>query len=885
MKKSKKAIASILVFTMFLLIMASLTFAENTENLYTERDKQDFDTITALMRALDILDSDREIKMDETVSRGEFVELIVRFVNGGSSEGATAEHYAEQATQKGILVGYSDGQYKLDQDITFEEAVKCTVIGLGYSVMMDEYPDDYINTAQTIGILKGLETQQGIYLTWFRIMKLLYNALDAKVLVQVFNGDQISYILDNERTILSEVFHLKEIKGVVTSTEETPLFNQSCMAPGYVMVDETIYETEMDCRQYLGKRMVCYVSTEENRLVFMGWDYVNNDTLLLLDTQLESFANKTYMYTNEKGTTCKAQMEDTFNLIYNGYTASAYDEETMLPQLGEVTLIDSDQNGKYDTAIIWNYKIRIVQSVDESAGKIYLSNAAAINIETYEQQKIVVQGGRDLKLSELANKDVVYMAETAKKERLYVGVLRNKVSGNIAQIASRDEGIKEFTIDGEVYTTVKPWYREKEPTVGEYCTFIIDSHGRIAAIIDASVSGNVFGYLIKAYENDDDMTLGFKILTQEGVINKFNGVERIKVDGVKRADKQEVLEALCKKEKSVQPQLIKYELNEEGLIQRIDTAYNFYYEGHGEDYYTTKPDSRDASSFRVLYSYRLQQEGAQKYWSASQMFANRFAVKNDTIVFQVPENVATADDSDYMVATVGTSGFVNESAYAIEAYTDQTNNAVATALVTFNSGISTTIDYIGLVMDMEHTIDEEDCPVTNMYIVGPGGVYMDCKNYDIEKVGSRDGSNPGKLYTINKGDIISCQISNGKLVSASMVYDYETNTYIPCDSGKAFGSPHYYEMLYVYENNDGYLALTSKDPVLEGENITKKDLQYYNVNGYRRAMVEKGRNGVNVISDNAPLAEIPSYKNAYGESSRIFVYNSYGWPWLMIYYK
>ena len=841
------------------------------DEIYTEENRQEYREIVGLMKALSVIEQEEEPVMTDTLTRGAMIRTLISFLEGGNP-GKKDEYYQNQAVIRGILVGYDDGEYRLSQDVLLEEMVKSLVAGMGYGALNETYPQDYMRTARELGLLKGIETGEGVYLTWYQVMKLLYQALETPVLKITNEDGKTKLLKDENNTVLSEIYQMKKKKGIVTATEETALFEGEHLSDGVVEVDSVQYDTDMDCTGYLGYRVTYYLTEDEDRLIYMGWNWKWNQELTLRDDQLDDFLEMTYHYTDLAGASKRARLEQAVNVVYNGCCTGAYDEKLMMPEYGTVRLIDADDNGRYETVIIWRYEICVVQSKDVNKDQISFKNRAAVKLSDYDRAKILNTSGKEMQLEDVINGAAILLAESLHKEQGRFVLLSGEAGGTIEGISQEDD-YDILTIDGEDYQTVKNYYKSRPVKFGESYSFYVDAEQRIVAMKEFS-SQSRYGFLVKVYDNEDsEDTLIFKLFTQDGEMKKFDGAEKLYLDEIKRTTKAGTIEGLQKDEKRINPQLIKYQLDTSGRIKKIDTAYNFCTMQTG-DYEAKKPNSAENSKFRVLYSSRLKGQGEKTFYAAGFNFGNTFMVENGTLLFQVPSDPDSANDQDYRIGNCASLG--NESSYTVEAYTDLENEGRAAVLVTFDTGVTRNKNYLGIVEKIEETIDEEDTPVQKMYITGP--VDLTCLNYDIQEISAKDNAAPGRTFPIEVGDIVSCQVSGDKLVGASMVYDQSTEFFSGASS--SFGSWHYYTMANVYSNQDGIIGITQKTP---DQTITRGDLQFYNANSYNHYIVEV--KGGKVRAEGGDTDRIRSYQECFGMYDRVFVYSSYAYPWLMVFYK
>ncbi|MEG1880169.1 MAG: hypothetical protein RR145_02505, partial [Oscillospiraceae bacterium] len=657
------------------------------------------------------------------------------------------------------------------------------------------------------------------------------------------------------------------------STSKSPLFKQNKARVGSVGIDNVEYETKINCDEFLGMTVGYYISTKTDEIAFVGKETRYNKTLVLKDNQIEQFANQVYTYRKEDGgIRIKAVLATPCYVNYNGLVAYDFDMSNMIPKIGEVRLVDNNLDDKYDVSFIINNEIKVIQMVDEAKKTMFFRDGTNVKL-TDGEYKICNHGGKDLALSNFVPGDIVYYSASENSKFVYIGIIRKKISGK-PKYYSKDENSGRITveIDGKRYESVNGFYKNTEVTVNRSYVFYFDNEEKIVAIL-SGIESDVYGYLVQAQILERD-ELHMKVYSQNNTMQILKVAKRVLVDGVQRKDAKTIKADLNKGAR--EDQIIKYSLNNEGEISKIDTAYNL-----NANYQTTLPtDKEDKNSLRVEYSSTLNNEGALSYRSGMKSLGGKVSVDSGTIIFQVPKVLNGADDKDFIVGSM--SNLVNEDSYIIDSYSDSEVNAVAKVMVAYGEGFGDKKDYIGVLMS-EASVLTEQGEGTKLVFSGPPGVEMSAINYDmdLEKVPGYWGATG--IFKADVGDIVRAYIVNGELKLIQMVYDYENEKVIPCPSERAFGGMQRYEFGSVYSKLGEYISITSKNLLLNGSEITSADLQYYNISQFKMIKVDKDNQGtIEAYETTDDL--IMDYKSNVSVFSKVFVYSSYGSPWLIVVY-
>ena len=137
-----------------------------------------------------------------------------------------ASKYIAGASQKNIISGSGNGLFRPQDNVTFEEAVKMTVMATGKGQNITPYKSDwskaYLEIAQAIGITKGTRGQKGEYATRGDVVVMINNALG---------------IMKNENIILYS-------KPMYNSGTSTPFNMTFALDDKIFLQDNTIYNKD-----------------------------------------------------------------------------------------------------------------------------------------------------------------------------------------------------------------------------------------------------------------------------------------------------------------------------------------------------------------------------------------------------------------------------------------------------------------------------------------------------------------------------------------------------------------------------------------------------------------------------------------------------------------
>lgn len=137
-----------------------------------------------------------DLGLERNITRAEFATVIIRMMGYEknpikvsstiSFKDLSKKHWAystvRMAASLGYIKGYSDKTFKPSNNITYAEAITIMVRVLGYGdKLTGQWPDNYINKAESLGILKNLDVSVNTPITRGNISILVTNSLNVEI--------------------------------------------------------------------------------------------------------------------------------------------------------------------------------------------------------------------------------------------------------------------------------------------------------------------------------------------------------------------------------------------------------------------------------------------------------------------------------------------------------------------------------------------------------------------------------------------------------------------------------------------------------------------------------------------------------------------------------
>lgn len=664
MLKCIKTVISLLLICV--LLPTSFVSAENTGLDQTASQKA-----IEVLKALDIVEKEADIDIDEDLTRAEFAIMLCSALGMDNSVGieqtvtfidVASDHKAAGAisimNSLGVVNGFENGKFYPDEPIISEHAIKMAARALGYDIIADRKGGamaDYIAVAAQAGMLSKVSWKMGEPLSYGAGVQLLYNSLFVDLVGQTSYGENPIFEIQKGSTLLYEKFNTVKITGKIMATEQTSLIKSEGAGKGRVTIGDKTYLSEvMGADEWLGYEAECYVRYydgfgELGTVIYIAPDVERSDVITIEAENIRTGTtdDKIKYYEMPSFKEKEANIKNAY-VIYNGKTVKNYNDADFMPKSGSVTLIDTDGNGRYDVVNIISYDICVIETISNSKIDFRYGKAdIPIDLSSNNVEYIFIKNGEEISYSDINDWDVCAVKKTKDNKRYEFYISSEKVSGMVKQMTEDSIQIGEVEYKlGKNYkdALADPMISITEPTLGADFTFALDIFGHIAGShkeMTPMLGDEGYGYLLKAQQTKKpfEMEMSFKILTSTvgRVIKVFPAAENIKLNGSPLEDIASEPVLFDSTTQKVIPQLIIYELNENGEIKALYTAkdkhnatlangapnpdYDSNYVGYTEDEFT-------------LDFYFAQ--GAYSPGNVRTFRASKWGIDQSTVMFTVP---------------------------------------------------------------------------------------------------------------------------------------------------------------------------------------------------------------------------------------------------------
>lgn len=435
----KKVLSLVLVLTL-VLGSFSFAFAAPTDVVGTE-----YEDAVERLGQLGVLTGyeDGTFKPGNTITRAEFAAVVVRAKGleaaakasaAGTAftdvaPGSWASGYVNVASKMGFVNGMGDGTFAPNSPVTYEQAVTMVMRALGYMPAAEArggYPYGYLIVANETGLLEKVNGTTGAAAPRGLVAKIVDNALEIPLMVQVSYGDRVEHIISGtregvaEKSLLSEL-NFTKVTGRVTEINEDK---------GFIRVGEKVLyvNDEFDFQDALGLRFRIWHDTLNNVVLYTSLDTPMFDAV-------EHYKGGLYFYGEDAvydlATDTKGAV--TAQLFLDG---KKVDVEAFNADYAKVVL-----DGYGD--VIWAQGFTL-------EGNVVVEKLDGNVVESFGYEELSLKGytivkeGKTLTVADLEENDVVFYNSKVK----FAVVYNNAIEGKVGKVYSTPAS---FELDGEKY--------------------------------------------------------------------------------------------------------------------------------------------------------------------------------------------------------------------------------------------------------------------------------------------------------------------------------------------------------------------------------------------------------------------------------------------------
>lgn len=332
-------------------------------------------------------DSD-DFKVEKNVKRSEFASMIVRAKNLEKSAEALktvptgfkdvptnhwANGYIAVAKQQGFVNGYTDGTFRPDRQISYQDMATMLTIALGQAEVGTVYPAGYVVKAQQLGLFNDVKVPAYTDMaTRGDVFKMLYNMINCKE----FGERKIDKAIVLENSRVEKMADNEIVVEVIKAVQEANWVGATRSKRGDQHKYKLDKELMRDPEELLGK-VIDITTDKDNNVIEINvdktYDYVEGKIVDVNSKKFELNGNRRYTalfderYDNEDERIYRTYLNNKdykYEDFAAKYESVRYDFARATIKNGKVVFIDAYQFN--DVAPVTEVKDETVYYLDDS---------------------------------------------------------------------------------------------------------------------------------------------------------------------------------------------------------------------------------------------------------------------------------------------------------------------------------------------------------------------------------------------------------------------------------------------------------------------------------------------------------------------------------------
>ncbi len=799
---------------LLLCLCFAMVFSWGMSSFASEGYADDYYDATSALKRFGVVDA--EVDANSKITFGEFLGMAMK-LTGISEVGVdtsnalyfdvsvTDKNYPAvvAATNMGIVSGLGDGTLGYKDSIDVNRASKILVSILGYEPhanVKGGYPAGYVIVAGSTGIFDGVSYVASEPLTWGQAMQMVYNSLEIDIL-QPESYPAQKYTTVKGENPLTKWMKISSVEGIITDNHLTNLSGGEGCKEGYVCIDGEAYaENGTLASRYLGCKVKAYFKKPEGSkpvLLDVSIDSEGKIHEISGDAiEPETTLTKIYYYTPDKEKVQTLSVNPDAYIFYNFKKLdTAPTDDHFKPKNGSLTLIDYDGDKRADVVYVNESVTYVVDEVNHRGGVIsdkYGRDDLRLFDDDEKAVKFIMDG-HEASINDVAKNQVLTVTQSKDSKYVQIEISYRKVKDVLSGISDKYITMKNHNF--EILSQNKSLF--EKALLGRQMTVLLDKYERASGYYTVADDGLSYAYLVKC---DTTQSRGLKeseafckLYCLDGNFYTYKVSDEVKINSSrtnsegKKYDAETVKALFTKSNGKVDHQLIKFELDENSKITKLQTAKkNRYFEDGGTGMYDEE--------FSLEFSYYAGFTAANRMLYKGGSISNKYFIGTSTGI-SIPNQDAWDKLSDSELEKIF-SVFVPERKYA-------NDEAIKTMDIydvdeSFNGGVvivegeaaqPTASPDLMLVESTGYALDEdgmEGFKVTGMYKGEYQGLFVKTDSEAFVK-------EPDRL-TLKPGDVVRLAIDNaGKITNIVKVFtldhpDEATGKY-------AFYGDKFYDMI------------------------------------------------------------------------------------------
>lgn len=578
-------------------IMYTFSFAAEDVNIQEDKTSKEM-FLLSYLGIIEVTEDESKVK---TITRGDFSEYICKAFKIGEvidkvyfidvQSDCWAAKYINALYESGIVSPAADKMFNPNDNITYEQACKMLVYALGYGKWVDYNGGSMSIFTQIASRSKfGITPSDADKLSVDECALLLYKAM--QVDLPEFTGERVK-----TGDTLFESYHGIYIKTGRVRTVASLSLDNKFFDDGRVQIDNELFYVDGGCnlKDFFGQNVeYIYKKSDDDNLVIYAERVNEGDKITVSSKDIKSVDEKggsLEYYTDNGSKTKTISFSAKSDVFFNGEVMETHLSDRIQEFLdeerkGKIEFIKAGGASEFNLINIISYEVFVIGMHDKNTETIYdyYNSANKTELDDVEYLNIIDTNGMSSSLPTTFPATVL-IAKADNNESIEIVCCNEKKD---LSVSSTNNAEREITVDGKIYKIDKAAFERQNGDIkaGKTYSVTFDNFGEIVYITQKNSDDLKVGWLKKGYLIDKgfgEYSLCLDIYDHtEGKAHKLYMADSITIDAEKyKAEKyRAVVSALpgtneldeSRQYVRIEPQIIRYSLNDNNDITNMDTA-------------------------------------------------------------------------------------------------------------------------------------------------------------------------------------------------------------------------------------------------------------------------------------------------------------------------
>ncbi|SHF63022.1 S-layer homology domain-containing protein [Caldanaerobius fijiensis DSM 17918] len=417
--------------------------------------------------------SDGTFRPNDAVTRAQFAKMITTALKISSTNLSKGQlfqdvpphewyySYVTEAALNGLIYGYSDGTFKPNKSISYEEGLAIIIRALGYSDsdLSGMWPANYIGKASELGLTAGILLNPG-------------DKLDRKSAAQLIDRFLLLNKKGSQTTVIESANNMSLRDCIITNTSKT----DNTLSQDDVQTNIGIFKNNgYSVDELIGDEVKILVDDKGDiKAIFP----VNQDSrkVYTVDSYITNQANVHDI--NGKKTTIA--FGGYSNYYYNGQSVqmNAFIQSI---KINSTLIKNTDSQGR-------SYMVLLDPHIDGPyiSSSDYYPGMSINGIKLSNTNAEVIKNGSKASVSDIKKYDVVKFSSDFMNTQKILYVYDNKVTGNITAITPDSYAASQVSVNGVAYNIGSNTAQDKLKNlygIASNVTLLLDENNNVIDIV------------------------------------------------------------------------------------------------------------------------------------------------------------------------------------------------------------------------------------------------------------------------------------------------------------------------------------------------------------------------------------------------------------------